>query len=84
MKRLIYAVALIGIASIGIAFMNNPATKKELKIETPAEWCVKLLCSGKAFYVTVIARNATEARDKAREIYPKCTGGNNARKGRCQ
>lgn len=81
MKRLFYGVALIGIASIGIAFMNNPTTKKETKA---AEWCVKLLCDGKFFYVTVIANNQQEAKQKAREIYPKCTGGHQITKGRCQ
>ena len=80
MKRLIYGVALIGIASVGFAFMNNQETKKELQ----SEWCVKLLCDGKSFYVTVIARGPISAREKALEIYPKCTGGYSPTQGRCK
>jgi len=61
--------------------MNNPTTKKETK---ESEWCVKLLCGGKYFYVTVIATGPSSAREKALEIYPKCTGGYSPTKGRCK
>ncbi len=81
MKRLIYGVALIGIASLGFAFMNNQETKKELE----SEWCVKLLCNGKSFYVTVIASGPITAKEKALELYPKCTGtGYSPTKGKCE
>lgn len=85
MKKLIFGVALIGIASIGFSFMNNQEIKKnkEIKKEKLDEWCVKLLCDGKSFYVTVIATAGT-ARQKALELYPKCTGGYSPTMGRCK
>ena len=65
MKRLIYGVALIGIASVGLAFMS-----KETKGDDP--YCIEIQCKGNRWRETINAFSATKARQIAQSKYPNC------------
>ena len=69
MKRLIYGVALIGIASIGFSFINNKDTTKEKDQDV----CVTIYLNGKKWRETIRAFNSLEAMDIAKAKYPGCT-----------
>ena len=68
MKRLIYGVALIGIASVGLAFMTIKPKKKKLK-----EYCVTISCKGmSSFKETIQANYDFDAKKIAEQRYPNC------------
>jgi hypothetical protein len=65
MKRLIYGVALIGMTSIGFAFIN-----KEAKGDNT--YCVQIHCAKSSFKETVVARETAQARKIIEARYPDC------------
>lgn len=78
MKRLIYGVALIGIASIGFSFINNKDTTKE----KDEDWCVTVYFNGKKWKETIRAFTDMEAEDIAEAKYPGCHC--SSRRGACK
>ena len=72
MKRLIYAVALIGIASVGFSFM----TKESKGPLGDDPYCVKIYSKKTGtFYETIVAQNAGRAKLIAQQRYPNCDVG---------
>lgn len=67
MKRLIYGVALIGIASIGFSFINNKDTTVE-----DEDYCVTVYFNGKKWKETIRAFHGMEAEEIAKAKYPGC------------
>ena len=69
MKKLIFGVALIGIASIGFSFMEIDKKGNE-------DYCVEINCDGNRWTETINCPTATSATKIAKTKYPNCSVGN--------
>jgi hypothetical protein len=69
MNKKIIVLSLILVSFFIVSFINY-SDNSENKLAS--EWCVKVLCDGKAYMVTVIATGPTDAENAAQRMYPKC------------